>query len=231
MSKKHHRLMRLFKGIIPQTPDFLGLVAQQCSALEEAIRTLVSYLEISDDALVTRINEQERNGHDLRQRNLDLLHRSFITPIDREDIYTIIVRIDHIFDYVKTAARELDLLEVRPDESMQAMAKQLLDGVSALHRGFIVFKADPPKAELEAVTPRIVERHIEKLYRRALADIFQGEAYQALKNGVSEPSVMECLDFVVCQIKRREVYRHLSNTADRLAHAGEILHDISIKYG
>jgi hypothetical protein len=42
--------------------------------------------------------------------------------------------------------------------------------------------------------------------------------------------VRACLDFVITRIKRREVYRHLSNAADRLAHAGEALRDISIKY-
>ncbi len=231
MTKRLHHLIHFLRQVIPQVPDFHGLVTEQCGALEETIRTLLSYLELSDDALATRINEQVRNGHELRQRNLDLLHRSFITPIDREDIYTIVVRIDHIFDYVKTAVREIELLEVETDVHMQAMAKQLLDGVGALHRGFSIFKEDPTQAGHEAVTARIVERHIEKRYRHALLDMFQGDAYQALKDEASEPSVMECLDFVVCQIKKREVYRHLSNTADRLAHAGEILHDISVKYG
>jgi hypothetical protein len=40
----------------------------------------------------------------------------------------------------------------------------------------------------------------------------------------------KCLEFLVIRIKRREVYRHLSNAADRLDHAGDALRDISIKY-
>ena len=40
----------------------------------------------------------------------------------------------------------------------------------------------------------------------------------------------ECVEFVIDRIKRREVYRHLSNAAERLARVGETLHDLSVKY-
>jgi hypothetical protein len=75
-----------------------------------------------------------------------------------------------------------------------------------------------------------LERFVERLYREALAEMFQGAEYQALTQGDEQPSVLASLDFVVARIKRREVYRHLSNAADRLAHAGEALRDISVKY-
>jgi hypothetical protein len=60
--------------------------------------------------------------------------------------------------------------------------------------------------------------------------MFQGDEYSQLTEAGSQPRARDCLDFVVTRIKRREVYRHLSNAADRLAHAGEALRDISIKY-
>ena len=60
--------------------------------------------------------------------------------------------------------------------------------------------------------------------------MYQGEEYLQLSKGSKAPAVRDCLDFVVSRIKRREVYRHLSNAADRLAHAGEALRDISVKY-
>ena len=80
------------------------------------------------------------------------------------------------------------------------------------------------------VQTREAERRVEDLYRDALADMFQGEEYTRLSATEESPSVRACLDFVVNRIKRREVYRHLSNAADRLARAGEALRDISIKY-
>ena len=54
------------------------------------------------------------------------------------------------------------------------------------------------------------ERKCEKAYRRALAELFQGDDYLNM-------------------FKRREIYRHLSNAADRVAAAGNRLHDIVVK--
>jgi len=59
---------------------------------------------------------------------------------------------------------------------------------------------------------------------------FRGVEYQTLTEVDQQPSVLACLDFVVARIKRCEVYRHLSNAVDRLAHAGDELRDISFKY-
>jgi hypothetical protein len=60
--------------------------------------------------------------------------------------------------------------------------------------------------------------------------MFQGKDYRELTDETKPPLISACLDFVITSIKHREVYRHLSNAADRLAHAGEALRDISIKY-
>ena len=51
---------------------------------------------------------------------------------------------------------------------------------------------------------------MEKAYRRAIADLFQGDDY-------------------INMFKRREIYRHLSNAADRMADAANTLHDIVVK--
>ena len=58
--------------------------------------------------------------------------------------------------------------------------------------------------------PRTAERRVEKAYRRAIADLFQGDDY-------------------INMFKRREIYRHLSNAADRMANCANTLHDIVVK--
>ena len=69
---------------------------------------------------------------------------------------------------------------------------------------------DPAKAAEHADAARKGERHVEKTYRKALADLFQGTDY-------------------INMFKRREIYRHLSNAADRMAHCANTLHDIVVK--
>ena len=92
------------------------------------------------------------------------------------------------------------------------------------------FRAGQAQEVALTVQTREAERRIEDLYREALENMFQGEEYKKLTAGTDPPATRDCLDFVINRIKRREVYRHLSNAADRLAHAGEALRDISIKY-
>jgi uncharacterized protein Yka (UPF0111/DUF47 family) len=210
--------------------DFHALLREQCINLRSAVSVLDEYLQQADSSLAPKVREKVREGHNLRDRNLALLYSSFVTPIDREDIYTLSTTIDHILDYVKNTVLELEVLHIEPDDYMRKMAEQLGEGAALLADGLELFRKGRAGEIRDAVVTRQLERYVEKLYHEALAEMFQGAEYQALTNSDQQPSVQACLDFVVTRIKRREVYRHLSNAADRLAHAGEALRDISIKY-
>lgn len=229
-NKYKSRLRRLWEQIVPPTIDFHALLQEQCINLQAAVAVLDNYLDKVDPSLAPQLREQVREGHSLRDRNLALLYRTFITPIDREDIYTVSMTIDHILDYVKNTMRELEVLQVEPDECMRKMVEQIGKGADALGHGLALLGKGRASEIREVVITRQLERYVEKLYRDALAEMFQGKEYQALYQGGEDTTAVACLDFVVERIKRREVYRHLSNAADRLAHAGEALRDISVKY-
>ena len=221
---------RLWQQLVPPMTDFHVLLKDQCVNLEASVAALGAYLRQGDLTLARTVRDRVREGHALRDRNLALLYKSFVTPIDREDIYTLCMSIDHILDYVKNTVREVEILEVESDQWMLGMVEQLGQGAASLTRGLELFRTGHASDVPDAVITRHLERHVEKLYRRALEDMFRGAEYQSLVNAEEQPSAVTCLKFVISRIKRREVYRHLSNAADRLAHAGEALRDISIKY-
>ena len=103
------------------------------------------------------------------------------------------------------------------------------DGAEALQAGFGKISSAPTEAEADAQAARKAERQVEKSYRRALAELFAAEAHHAElqeKGGGSGSDALRCMTEIM---SRREVYRHLSNGADRLAHAGQTLHDIIVK--
>ncbi|MGD2129648.1 MAG: DUF47 family protein [Lysobacterales bacterium] len=230
-SPKERFLVRVWHKVFPQVPDFQALIAEQCRLLEQTWQALEAFL---DDARTEHVHEVRRcidSGRALGRDGLDRLHRSFITRIDREDIYLLLTRVDHVFDYAETSMRELEVLGVSADTWMKAMVAQLREGASALTEGFVRFRERPEQAEPFAARARHAEREVEALYRDALAELFAGEGYQSATNNAATLSGRECIEFVVDRIKRREVYRHLSNAADRLAHVGEALHDLSVKYG
>ncbi len=211
-------------------PDFYEMLIGQCDSLIQVLDALEDYLADNRPDQATKVRDLVDKGHDLAQSHLDALHRTFVTPIDREDIYAVITGIDHVFDYVATSVREIELLDIPGDRWMQKMILQLQEGATALGNGFRLFRTDPAAGGEQGEGARLAERNVEELYRQALSDMFGGKALEELRNREQSVSSLDCLDYVFTQMKRREVYRHLSNTADRLANVGELLHDLGVKY-
>jgi uncharacterized protein len=229
-SSPHPWWRRLWHLVVPPMPDFYGLLEAQCDTLRDTVVALSDYLRDAEKVPASRVHQLVGAGHAQRDAILHRLYRSFITPIDREDIYTLAMTLDHVFDYLKNTVREVEVLQIQPDDWMQRMTEELTKGIASLALGLARFRAGRAEDVTQTVRTREVERRIEDLYREALEHMFQGHEYAKLIDEENPPPLRACLDFVVTSIKHREVYRHLSNTADRMAHAGEALRDISIKY-
>jgi hypothetical protein len=220
---------KLWARLFPRIPDFYGLLDEQCDLLVEALQSMLEFMETGDSDKAHEVRRLEKVGDQLKAHNIDALNRSFSTPFDREDIYMAVVRIDHVLNYAKTTMREMELLEITADRFTLEMTGQLKAGAVALRSGFGHLRNQPLAGESDARAARKTERRVEKIYRAALAEMFQGERYRTLMRKETTPDVHECLAFVVSSMKRREVYRHLSNASDRLAHAADLLHDIIVK--
>jgi len=236
---------RLVDRVFPRTQNFFRLIDEQCDLIVEASEAFVEFMRSGDADHALKVRELEHRGDELKARNIDILNRAFSTPMDREDLYRAMVGVDQIANYAKTTVREMELLGVKPDSYTLEMSILLRDGAEALQQGFAKLSSDPADAEPDAQAARKAERNTEKVYRSALAELLDARRYiehkapddpeiEALAK-VFEPlgkhgeSVAFALTFVVDTIKRREVYRHLSNSADRVAEAGEVLHDIVVK--
>jgi len=201
---------RVLDRIFPSAPDFYGLLAAQAAQVVHTVSLLVQFMEQPEPTLAKQIKKDEHAADTLKVRNLHTLNEAFSTPIDREDIYRAIMALDEVVNYCKTTVNEMDILGITPDIHTHEMAVCLSEGVRALATGYRKLGSAPLEAAEEADVARKAERRIEKIYRKALADLFQGEDYLNM-------------------FKRREIYRHLSNAADRMADCGNTLHDIVVK--
>jgi len=176
----------------------------------DSVSLLVRYMETGDPEVGEMVRADEHAADTLKARNLRILNEAFSTPFDREDIYRAIAHVDHVVNYCKSTVNEMDILQVDPDAHTRAMVEELRNGAAAIRDGFARLRRDPARTQEFANKGRKAERRIEKLYRAALADLFQGDDYLNM-------------------FKRREIYRHLSNAGDRLARAANTLHDIAVK--
>ena len=201
---------RLKERVFPKVPDFFALLTEQCQHVAHSVGLLVEFMESGEAATGDLIREDEHEADRIKVRNLHTLNEAFSTPIDREDLYRAIVNLDEIVNYCKTTVSEMNVLCLAPDKHCLEMAMHLKLGTDALALGFARLAKDPANAAGDADSARKAERKVEKAYRRAIADLFQGTDYLHM-------------------FKRREIYRHLSNAADRMANCANTLHDIVVK--
>ena len=203
-------LARIFERFFPKTPDFFRLLAEQSHQVVHTVGLLVLFMETNDPEIGEQIREDEHAADKVKIRNIHTLNEAFSTPIDREDIYRAITTLDEVVNLCKDAVSEMHALDLTPDHFTLNMAQLLLEGVLSLEVGFGKLGKMPAEAADNADASRKAERKVEKLYRKALAELFQGDDY-------------------IHMFKRREIYRHLTNASERMADCANTLHDIVVK--
>lgn len=220
---------RLVQRVFPRMPDFYGLINEQCELVCRAMDVFVEFMETGTPEKGDQVRLMEKEGDELKARQMAILNRAFATPLDREDIYRAIVTIDEILNYAKTTVREVEALDVIPDAHMADMARQIRDGSLALRDGYRKLSSEPMACDGDAAAARKAERNTEKIYRAALAELFRADQQVDALKQKREHAEADAMLHVIEIFKRREVYRHLSNAADRLEHAAGVLHDIAVQ--
>lgn len=207
----HSLIASVFERVLPKSPDFFHMLARQSRKVAGTVELLVVFMQTSNPEVEAQIHADEHTADDIKVANIHILNEAFSTPIDREDIYRAITNLDEVVNYCKDTVNEMAALGVKPDRFTLEMAQLLLVGANALRDGFAKLgRKNMAAASDDAEVARKAERAIDHLYRDALADLFQGDNY-------------------IQMFKKREIYRHLTNAASRMAHCASTLHDIVVK--
>lgn len=206
--------MGIFKLFRKRQDRFLGLLIEQAELTLKGLKQLNDYMKSHDKEIAERIRATEKEADEIRRILIAELNRTFITPIDREDIFALSRAIDDVIDYAYTTVDEMDMLEVSPTSFLERIASLLVEAGDELLLAVTRLKDHPTVASEHAMRAKALENRVETIYREALAALFQ-EAKKTKD--------------VISIFKLREVYRHLSNAADRGDMAANIIADIVIK--
>ncbi len=198
----------------PQQDLFFDLLIQQAEYAVEATGMVLTYLEEPNKQRKKETRQVEKQADKVRRQLVKALSDTFVTPIDREDLYALSRDLDDVVDYAYTTTDELVLFKLESNEFMMKIATLIHNGAEELLLAMHCLKDNPHDANDHAMRAKKMETRVEKAYRRALAELF---------------TAPEDLAGMVEILKRREVYRHLSNTADRIDEAADILSDIVVK--
>lgn len=106
-------------------PDFYSLLIEQCDLNDEIMTLFIAYMESQDDETAEAIDQCEKEADQVRRKLIDYVENSFITPLDRHDIYAISRRIDDITDKIKELKDFIEYFELTPIKKNIEMAKRV----------------------------------------------------------------------------------------------------------
>ena len=190
--------------------DFCEMLHAQAEKVQEGLDALYSWAEGGQTPQRERVKQIEREADELRRIVIEELNQTFVTPFDREDIFSLSRAIDDVMDYADRTVDEMEIYEVRANRHIVEMIDILRKAAHELNDSIRLIQKYPNIALEHATKAKAQENEMEKAYHRALADLFKGTD-------------------TVYMLKMREIYRHLSNAADREDEAANIIGDIVVK--
>lgn len=166
-------------------------------------------------ALGKRVKEAESKGDRITHETVKRLRENWITPLDRNDIHTLISRLDDVLDLIESAAERVVLFEVRtaPPEASELVgiiqrSCEALVTATGLMRSM---KNAPAILELCVEVNRL-ENAADAIYRKAIADMF--------KSGNDPLLVM----------KWRDIFDSLESAADCCEDAANVIEGVVLEY-
>ncbi len=199
----------LFSEFFPREYDFEAMLAHQAGMTVAGVQVFVAWLEtrpLSDPHELVRIeSEVDVMRHELE----DKLIRSFSTPFDRQDIYSISRQMDYILNFSKETAKEMNAFGVQADTTILAMARSLLSGTECISRGITNLNSDKDAVEEEIRHARDAYHVMEDEYITGMTVLFR-------------------TDDAMNALRTREIYHHLRDAGRAMRDTLDILHNAVI---
>ena len=199
----------------PKQDNFTSHLVQQGEKAVDITNALQSYLQKPTEKKQEKARRIEQEADEIQRILVHELLDTFITPFDREDIFSLSRALDNFIDYVYDTVEELVIFEVPDPVGVQEMADILSEMAGELHLALQRLGDHPGVASEHARRAKGCENRVENVYRHTIADLF------------SEP---EGIHAVMVMLKNREVLRHLSNAADYGDRAADTILDVVVKW-
>jgi uncharacterized protein len=206
----------VLKGILPKKTEFFALFslhAEHCVAGARALQAMFGDLAHAQ-AHAGAIRGIEHEADAVCQQTMEMLHTSFITPIERGDIYQLSSRLDDICDDIEATAGKLWLYEVRTarPESLE-MAAHLVEATHAMKIAVDALGDRPSSEHVRELCRAVkqVEKQNDRLLRGATARLFQEE---------TDPKTL---------IKWKEIFDDLEDAIDRCEDVANVIEGVALE--
>jgi uncharacterized protein len=204
------------KSFFPKQTDFFELFDHAARNVIKGASLLVAVLQDMEnlEMISKEVRESEKEGDMMTHDIIKKMNKTFITPIDREDLHALATKIDDVIDMIWACVERFTLFRLSvPTKEAIDMAKEILTTTEMMSKAIIALRDKKYSFVQEyCIEINSLENRIDRLYRDALGRLF---------DEVTDP---------IAIIKWKEVYEYLENAADACEDVANILEAIVLKY-
>jgi predicted phosphate transport protein (TIGR00153 family) len=214
-SKKKRMNMKF--RLFPRDEKFFDMFEAQTKTVLEGAMLIKELLDNMSRAaeLAVKIKDKESEGDDITHKIIESLHRTFVTPIDREDIHNLASKLDDILDHMEAVSERIVLFKIdTAQDYARSFADVLIEAIEAISSavGLLHDMRNSEKILEYCIEVNRLENVADGYLRSALADLFDGE--------YKTRDVM----------KWKEIYEHLENAVDDCEDAANVIEGAVLKY-
>jgi len=203
-------------GFFPKDIDFFEVFDRDSLNITKASVLLVALMEKFDrlEERAKEIYEVEQEGDVLTHEIMKNLNKTFITPIDREDLHALASSLDDILDLIWAAVDRMVVFKLtEATNEAIAMAKELQTTTEVIHKAIHKLKEKQYSHVQEyCIEINRLENKIDRIFRDALGKLFEE---------IKDPILI---------IKWKEIYEHLEDASDKCEDVANVLEAIVLKY-
>ena len=202
--------------LMPREGRFFDLFNEHAEQVAQGSRELAALMATGDDLerRAHNIESIEKRADKITRNTIELLHKTFITPIDRDDIHQLISKMDDILDLIEDSAQLMFLYDVKvPTPEAKKLADICVACCDKVKTAVALLASMDNAAAILAICGDIdrLESEADHVMRSAIARLFR-----------DEPDVREL-------IKLRSVYEHLETVTDRCEDVANIIQGIVLE--
>lgn len=200
-------------SLVPKEHDYFRMFSELAANLDEAAQLLVKFMNDGDrQSIAAAILEHEHVGdkmvHDIVRR----LNKSFITPIDREDIYDLVATADEILDSIEEAAGLMIIYRVGEATDYARRQAEVIAKATPILRECMDNLEKPKGLDERIIAVNSLENDGDRIEREAIASLFEGDT--------------KCTDI----IKWKDIYETLESAIDECEHVANVIESIVLKH-
>jgi predicted phosphate transport protein (TIGR00153 family) len=206
--------------LLPKETKFFTYMDQQVGHLvcsTAVFKELIDNIKAMNEAQIreklVKIKECETKGDEVEHRILNELKKTFITPIDREDIHILAINIDRANDILNSISRKVEIYNIREMPSNVGKFADII--VKITQQMETTVKRMSKKENIDEVVHKMheLENEADELFHESMAELF-GDGHDP-----------------IYIMKFKEFYEHLENVVDAIDYVGKLIRGIAVKQG